>query len=122
MSENMIVVGYVRVSTEHQLDNYSIDEQTERLKAYCRAKGWILAKIYTDGGFSGGNTNRPALQQMLLDIRNNHVNSVIVYKLDRLSRSQKDTLRLIEDEFLANNTDFISISENFDTSTPFGQL
>ena len=42
MSENMIVVGYVRVSTEHQLDNYSIDEQTERLKAYCRAKGWIL--------------------------------------------------------------------------------
>ena len=53
MSENMIVVGYVRVSTEHQLDNYSIDEQTERLKAYCRAKGWILAKIYTDGGFSG---------------------------------------------------------------------
>ncbi len=121
MSENMIVVGYVRVSTEHQLDNYSIDEQTERLKAYCRAKGWILAKIYTDGGFSGGNTNRPALQQMLLDIRNNHINSVIVYKLDRLSRSQKDTLRLIEDEFLANNTDFISISENFDTSTPFGR-
>ena len=67
MSENMIVVGYVRVSTEHQLDNYSIDEQTERLKAYCRAKGWILAKIYTDGGFSGGTTNRPALQQMLFD-------------------------------------------------------
>lgn len=121
MSENMIVVGYVRVSTEHQLDNYSIDEQTERLKAYCRAKGWILVKIYTDGGFSGGNTNRPALQQMLLDIRNHHINSVIVYKLDRLSRSQKDTLRLIEDEFLANNTDFISISENFDTSTPFGR-
>ncbi len=121
MSENMIVVGYVRVSTEHQLDNYSIDEQTERLKAYCRAKGWILAKIYTDGGFSGGNTNRPALQQMLLDIRNNHIDSVIVYKLDRLSRSQKDTLRLIEDEFLSNHTDFISISENFDTSTPFGR-
>lgn len=121
MSQDMIVVGYVRVSTEHQLDNYSIDEQTERLKAYCRAKGWILAKIYTDGGFSGGNTNRPALQQMLLDIRNNNINSVIVYKLDRLSRSQKDTLRLIEDEFLANDTDFISISENFDTSTPFGR-
>mgnify|MGYP002508050089 CR=1 FL=1 len=58
---------------------------------------------------------------MLLDIRNHHINSVIVYKLDRLSRSQKDTLRLIEDEFLANNTDFISISENFDTSTPFGR-
>lgn len=121
MSENINVIGYVRVSTEHQLDNYSIDEQTERLKAYCRAKGWVLTKVYTDGGFSGGNTNRPALQQMLLDIRHEPIHSVIVYKLDRLSRSQKDTLRLIEDEFLANNTDFISISENFDTSTPFGR-
>lgn len=120
-SEKMMVCGYVRVSTDTQLDNYSIDEQSDRIRAYCAAKGWTLLNIYTDGGFSGGNTNRPALQQMLHDVRENQIDAVVVYKLDRLSRSQKDTLTLIEDELLAHKTDFISINENFDTSTPFGR-
>ena len=115
------VFGYVRVSTENQLENYSIDEQVERLKAYCQAKGWALVKVYTDGGFSGGNLNRPALTQMLSDLHTTSVDAIVVYKLDRLSRSQKDTLTLIEDEFLANGVDFVSINENFDTSTPFGR-
>lgn len=119
--ETMVVVGYARVSTENQLENYSIEEQTERLKAYCAAKGWSLRKLYVDGGYSGGNTNRPALQQMLAAIRAGGVDAVVVYKLDRLSRSQKDTLTLIEDELLAHGTDFVSINENFDTSTPFGR-
>lgn len=113
------VFGYVRVSTENQLENYSIDEQIERIRAYCTAKGWSLAKIYSDGGYSGGNIERPALKEMLLHLSD--VNAVVVYKLDRLSRSQKDTLTLIEDRFLPSNTDFISINENFDTSTPFGR-
>lgn len=113
--------GYVRVSTYNQLENYSIEEQTARLKAYCTARGWVLADIYVDGGFSGGNLNRPALQKMLEDIQKNDVDAVIVYKLDRLSRSQKDTLTLIEDHLLANGCDFVSINENFDTSTPFGR-
>lgn len=112
---------YVRVSTDNQLDNYSIEEQTERLEAYCLAKDIHIVKIYTDGGYSGGNTNRPALQQMLTDIDTGIIDTVIVYKLDRLSRSQKDTLNLIEDRFLAKNVNFISINENFDTSTPFGR-
>lgn len=115
------VFGYVRVSTENQLENYSIDEQVARLKGYCTAKGWTLLKIYTDGGFSGGSLNRPALTQMLADLRTSKVEAVVVYKLDRLSRSQKDTLTLIEDEFLAHSVDFVSINENFDTSTPFGR-
>lgn len=119
--EAMVVVGYARVSTENQLENYSIEEQTDRLKAYCAAKGWSLRKLYVDGGFSGGNTNRPALQQMLTAIRQGGVDAVVVYKLDRLSRSQKDTLTLIEDELIAHGTDFVSINENFDTSTPFGR-
>lgn len=121
MNEKYMVFGYVRVSTDNQLENYSIDEQIDRLTAYCKAKGWVLVKIYTDGGFSGGNTNRPALRQMLEDMEKADINAVIVYKLDRLSRSQKDTLMLIEDEFLSNNVDFVSINENFDTSTPFGR-
>lgn len=119
--ESPVVVGYVRVSTENQLENYSIEEQIERLKSYCAAKGWTLRKVYTDGGYSGGNTNRPALQQMLQAIRAGGLDAVVVYKLDRLSRSQKDTLTLIEDELLSNGTDFVSINENFDTSTPFGR-
>lgn len=112
---------YVRVSTENQLENYSIDEQISRLKAYCKAKDYVIVKIYTDGGYSGGNINRPALQQMLKDIKAGSIDSVVVYKLDRLSRSQKDTLTLIEDSFLSQNVDFVSINENFDTSTPFGR-
>lgn len=112
---------YVRVSTENQLENYSIEEQTTRLKAFCAAKDITVAHLYTDGGYSGGNTHRPALQQMLSDIEKKQIDTVIVYKLDRLSRSQKDTLTLIEDSFLANGVDFISVSENFDTSTPFGR-
>lgn len=112
---------YVRVSTDNQLDNYSIEEQTERLEAYCLAKDIHIVKVYTDGGYSGGNINRPALQQMLADIDAGIIDVVIVYKLDRLSRSQKDTLNLIEDRFLSKNVNFISINENFDTSTPFGR-
>lgn len=115
------VACYVRVSTENQIENYSIDEQTERLEAYCKAKDYAIYKIYTDGGYSGGNMNRPALNAMLADIEHKLFDTIIVYKLDRLSRSQKDTLMLIEDCFLANNIDFVSVSENFDTSTPFGR-
>jgi site-specific DNA recombinase len=112
---------YVRVSTDVQIENYSIEEQTERLKAYCKAKDLPIFKIYTDPGFSGGNLDRPALRQMLQDIKSKKITVVVVYKLDRLSRSQKDTLMLIEDKFLAAKVDFISVSENFDTSTPFGK-
>lgn len=121
MSNIIRCACYVRVSTENQLENYSIEEQIDRLKSYCKAKDFTIVKFYTDGGYSGGNLERPALKQMLSDISNNVVDSVIVYKLDRLSRSQKDTLMLIEDKFLANKVDFISINENFDTSTPFGR-
>lgn len=110
---------YVRVSTENQIENYSIDEQIERLKSYCFAKEININDFYVDAGYSGGNTNRPALEKMLNDIRNKTINAVVVYKLDRLSRSQKDTLTLIEDNF--KDIAFISVQENFDTSTPLGK-
>lgn len=113
---------YVRVSTQEQArEGYSIDEQIERLKDYAKAMGWIVVKVYVDGGYSGSNTNRPALKDMIKDIKAGKGDSVVVYKLDRLSRSQKDTLELIEDYFLANKVDFISMTENFDTSSPFGR-
>lgn len=113
---------YVRVSTEKQeREGYSIDEQEERLKAYCKAVGIEKYKVYRDPGFSGAKLDRPALLSMIADVKANKINKVLVYKLDRLSRSQKDTLMLIEDIFLANGCDFVSITENFDTSTPLGR-
>lgn len=119
---NKRVFLYVRVSTREQAkEGYSIEEQIERLKKFCEAHGWIIVKIYTDAGYSGGNIDRPALQEMIEAVKKGQANSVLVYKLDRLSRSQKDTLMLIEDIFLANNCDFVSMNENFDTSTPFGR-
>jgi site-specific DNA recombinase len=111
---------YIRVSTQEQAEEgHSIGEQTDRLNKYCEAKGWTVVKIYTDPGFSGGNTDRPALKNLIRDIDN--FDMILVYKLDRLSRSQKDTLYLIEDVFLKHNVDFVSMNENFDTSTPFGR-
>lgn len=116
------VALYVRVSTQEQAnEGYSIGEQIERLKKYCEAMGWDVYKIYTDPGYSGGDTNRPGLKDMIKDVEAGEVDKVVVYKLDRLSRSQLDTLYLIEKVFLANDTDFVSMSENFDTSTPFGR-
>lgn len=116
------VALYPRVSSQEQAtEGYSIGEQIERLTKYCEAMGWEVYKIYTDPGYSGGNTDRPGLQAMLSDVRDGKVDKVVVYKLDRLSRSQKDTMLLIEDEFLAHGVDFVSMSENFDTATPFGR-
>jgi len=117
----MRVALYPRVSGHEQEDNYSIPEQIKRMKAYCEARGWTVYKIYTDSGFTGSNLNRPGLQQLIKDAENNKFNMVLVYKLDRLSRSQKDTLYLIEDVFDKHDVFFTSITENFDTSTPTGK-
>lgn len=118
----MLVGLYPRVSTQEQAkEGYSIGEQIERLNKYCEAMGWTVYKTYTDAGYSGGNTDRPGLQQMIKDVKAGKLDKIVVYKLDRLSRSQLDTLYLIEKVFLANDTDFVSMSENFDTSTPFGR-
>lgn len=117
-----MVACYVRVSTQEQAnEGYSISEQTDRLKKYADAMRWQIFKVYTDGGFSGANIYRPALQEMIRDIEAGLIDKVLVYKLDRLSRSQKDTLFLIDDVFLKNGCDFVSMNENFDTSTPFGR-
>lgn len=117
-----MIALYCRVSTREQsLEGYSIGEQQERLKNYCAAMDWKNFKLYVDGGYSGGTMQRPALQNMISDIKKGLVEKVVVYKLDRLSRSQKDSLVLIEDVFLKNSVDFISMSENFDTSTPLGR-
>lgn len=113
---------YIRVSTQEQAEEgHSIGVQKEKLQAYCLARGWDVFFVYSDPGFSGSNMERPALQRMFKDIAAGHIDMVLVYKLDRLSRSQRDTLYMIEDVFLKNNVDFVSMTENFDTSTPLGR-
>lgn len=111
---------YIRVSTQEQAqEGYSVGEQKERLIAYCKAQDWLIANIYVDGGFSGSNLNRPAIQQLISETDKFDV--VLVYKLDRLSRSQRDTLYLIEEVFLPHNIGFVSMQESFDTTTPLGK-
>lgn len=113
---------YPRVSTQEQAkEGYSIGEQIERLTKYCEAMGWSEFKFYTDAGHSGADMERPGLKDLIADVEAGKISKVVVYKLDRLSRSQKDTLTLIEDIFLKNGADFVSMTENFDTSTPLGR-
>ena len=113
---------YPRVSGHEQEDNYSIPEQIDRMKKYCESKDWMVHKIYTDSVYSGSNMDRPGLQEMIRDCENGKLDMVLVYKLDRLSRSQKDTMYLIEDVFEKNGVGFTSMTENFDTSTPHGKF
>lgn len=115
----MKVAIYIRVSTQEQVENYSIGAQRERLLAYCKAKGWDVFDEFVDGGYSGATMDRPALKRMLNSL--DAIDAIVVYKLDRLSRSQRDTLDLIEEHFLKNKVDFVSITETLDTSTPFGK-
>ncbi|MFJ6263172.1 recombinase family protein, partial [Rhodococcus erythropolis] len=93
--------------------------QRERIRAFCTAKNWEVYDEYIDGGYSGSNLERPGIKTLLNNLKK--IDVVVVYKLDRLSRSQRDTLELIEEHFLKNHVDFVSITETLDTSTPFGK-
>jgi site-specific DNA recombinase len=108
------------VSTlEQAQEGYSIQEQKERLVSFCKAHDWLISDIYVDGGYTGSNLDRPGMQKLISEV--SKLDIVLVYKLDRLSRSQRDTLYLIEDIFLPNSVDFVSMQESFDTGTPFGR-
>lgn len=113
---------YLRVSTFEQVkEGYSLQAQEERLTNFALAKDYNLVAKYIDPGHSGAKLDRPGLQSMIEDIKNNKLDIILVYKLDRLSRSQKHTLYLIEDVFLKNNVNFVSMSESFDTTSSFGR-
>ena len=100
----------------------SIENQIELCKNNLKNKYNINEediKVYQDEGFSGYNTNRPQFQMMMKDIKDRKIKCVIVYRLDRISRNVADFCNL-KNEFLKYNVDFISVTENFDTSTPMG--
>lgn len=121
-SPNKRTCIYVRVSTEAQeAEGYSLEEQERLCKAAIESKQWKYIRTYCDGGFSGKTVDRPALQELLKDVKAGLVDAVMIYKLDRLSRSQKDTLMIIEDYLLPSNVDIVSLKETLDTSTPWGR-
>ncbi len=114
---------YLRVSTDRQAEEgYSIEVQKEKLEAFTKTlDGQVSYEFYIDDGFSGASLERPAMQRLIADTEKGILTHVCVYKLDRLSRSQKDTLHLIEDIFLPNNIAFVSVQESFNTATAFGR-
>lgn len=89
--------------------------------SYAKSKDYTEFEYYIDGGYSGKNLNRPAIQRLIEDCKNHKIDAVFVFKLDRISRSQRDTLYLIEEVFNKYDVSFISMRENFDTSSPFGK-
>jgi DNA invertase Pin-like site-specific DNA recombinase len=117
---------YTRVSTEYGLDQEfnSLDAQHEAAEAYVRSQahdGWTLIRTrYDDGGYSGGS-ERPALQRLLADIRDGRIDIVVVYKVDRLTRSLADFAKLVE-LFDAHGVSFVSVTQQFNTTTSMGRL
>ena len=118
---------YTRKSSEEGLeqDFNSLDAQREACEAYVasqRSEGWIaLPKMYDDGGFSGGTMERPALKELLADIDGGLVDLVIVYKVDRLTRSLSDFAKIV-DVFDAAGASFVSVTQSFNTTTSMGRL
>lgn len=118
---------YTRVSTDNGLDQEfnSLDAQYEASSAYIKSQahaGWVQVKTrYDDGGFSGGSTDRPALQRLLEDIRARKIDVIVVYKVDRLTRSLADFAKLVE-LFDAHRVSFVSVTQQFNTTTSMGRL
>ncbi len=118
---------YTRVSTDAGLDQEfnSLDAQYDASEAYIRSQAhatWTLNKTrYDDGGFSGGSTDRPALQKLLEDVKARKINVIVVYKVDRLTRSLADFAKLVE-LFDAHGVSFVSVTQQFNTTTSMGRL
>ena len=118
---------YTRKSTDEGLDQEfnSLDAQRESAEAYIasqKSEGWVaLPDRYDDGGYTGGNMDRPAVKRLLADIEAGRVDCVVVYKVDRLSRSLLDFARMME-TFEKHRVSFVSVTQQFNTTTSMGRL
>src|ERR1700709_2625775 len=118
---------YTQVSTDHGLDQEfnSLDAQYDAASSYIKSQahaGWTLIRSrYDDGGYSGGSTDRPDLQRLLEDIRARKLDVIVVYKVDRLTRSLADFAKLVE-LFDAHGVSFVSVTQQFNTTTSMGRL
>ncbi|MGA7294257.1 MAG: recombinase family protein, partial [Terriglobales bacterium] len=125
MKPDAIICGlYTRVSSRNQADaDYSsLETQRERLEAYCQSQeNYSIFRVYEDGGYSADSLDRPALKEMLRDIREGRLNCVLTYKIDRLTRSVRDFHQLV-DLFDRSNVKFVSVTQSLDTQNPMGRL
>src|SRR4051795_275026 len=118
---------YTRKSTEHGLEQEfnSLDAQRDACEAYIKSQaslGWrALPQHYDDPAYSGGNLDRPALQRLLKDVGAGRVDAIVVYKIDRLTRSLADFARLVE-AFDARSISFVAVTQQFNTTTSMGRL
>ena len=118
---------YTRKSSEEGLEQEfnSLDAQREACEAFIRSQrheGWIvLPELYDDPGFSGGTMDRPALQRLLADVAARKIEALVVYKVDRLTRSLSDFAKIVE-IFDANAVSFVSVTQAFNTTTSMGRL
>jgi DNA invertase Pin-like site-specific DNA recombinase len=116
-------IGYCRVSTEEQSrEGVSLAAQEARIRAFCAAQGLLLGDVLVDAGASASTLDRPALRDLLARIEAGTVGTVVVAKLDRLTRRTRDLLALVEDTFRAHHVELVSLSEQLDTRTPAGVL
>ncbi len=125
--KNLACAVYTRKSSEEGLEQEfnSLDAQREACEAYIlsqRHEGWrVVPTLYDDGGFSGGNMERPALAQLMEDIRSRKIDVVVVYKVDRLTRSLSDFAKIVE-VFDAQGVSFVSVTQQFNTTSSMGRL
>lgn len=120
--ENKMRVGiYTRVSTDEQVDGFSLSAQQSRCEALAIAKGWDVGQIYSDLARSGKDLKRPQYEAMIKDLEAGLIQGVIIFKLDRLSRSPKDTYSIIE-QFNKSKWALCSVSESLDISSPAGVM
>jgi DNA invertase Pin-like site-specific DNA recombinase len=118
----MKLIGYIRVSSEGQADNTSLDDQQDRINAYCTALNHELIGTYQDVQSGGKSDNRKGLQTAIADVLAGKADGIIVLKLDRLARLASDVLTLIDKQLQPNNKALVIIDINMDTSTPTGKL
>ena len=121
MHTNIIAGLYIRVSTDRQVEEGdSLEEQESELKKYCDFRRFKIQNIYIERGKSGGNTNRPEYQKLVKDIKTKKINTLIVKKIDRLSRSLLDFEELMA-TMNTHGVEFVSIRESFDTTNAIGK-
>ena len=116
----MKLIGYIRVSTAAQEDNTSLDEQERRLKAYCALYGHKLVKVYREVASAKNTIGRPIFNQALKAL--GKADGIVSTKLDRVARSTRDVLTLIEDVLQPSNKALILLDQNIDTSSPYGMM
>jgi site-specific DNA recombinase len=118
----MIIIGYSRVSTAEQAsEGVSLDMQAKKIEAYCLVKDWHLAEVITDAGQSAKSLNRPGMQRLITMVDAGQISTVIVYKLDRLTRSVADLDRLVK-LFERKGVALVSLQESLDATTATGRL